>query len=109
MSENYGDKLAREVSLRIGASVANEAALSTLPARQKTNGRIILARTESTLWQVVGNGASGVLVPLGTGGGVGLGAEHREPERDRRDQQGDHRQGPDPGHHEETRSVHRPL
>lgn len=71
MSENYGDKLAREVSLRIGASVANEAALSTLPARQKTNGRIILARTESTLWQVVGNGASGVLVPLGTGGGVG--------------------------------------
>lgn len=68
MSENYGDKLAREVSLRIAVPVANEAALSSVPTRQKTNGRIFLAKTESSLWQCSGNGASAVFLPATAGG-----------------------------------------
>lgn len=54
MAEKWGDQLARKVSARIGAYVTNEAALASVPAREKDVGRIFLALLENTLWQYSG-------------------------------------------------------
>lgn len=50
MAEDYGDLLAREVSQRIARPVTNEAALSSVAARDKDNGRLFLALSEGSLW-----------------------------------------------------------
>ena len=50
-ADGYGDQLARSVSQRIGPSVTNEAALSSVPASQKVNGRVFLAKAENSLWR----------------------------------------------------------
>lgn len=49
MAEDYGDLLAIEVSKRLGRPVTNEAALSSVAARDKDTGRLFLALSEGSL------------------------------------------------------------
>jgi len=70
MSENWGDKLARSVSSRIAGSVASEAALSSVPARDKDNGRLFLARSENSLWRWNSTSSAFERVSLGGGGSI---------------------------------------
>lgn len=67
MAEKHGDLLAQKVSQRIAHYLANEAALSSVPAAEKDTGRLFLCLAEDSLW--VYNGTA--FVPLSVGGGLG--------------------------------------
>lgn len=66
-ADNYGDQLARSVSQRIAAPVANEAALASIPANQKVAGRLFFAKTEGTLWWYTGSAFALVTAGAGIG------------------------------------------